>query len=312
MARLSIADLPFPDDEFRIDLDPARPLDRNGNPQQQFETLEFSTNEDRAERGEPLLAATSASSYGLFRARSAHKLGRKLLRRRRPRTLASSRYLREVRIRLSAAAQKLLLDCRWHPLETSTFAVIPRTWEFEPANFDDADARKLLDAFRADLNRCGAKKADGFLICFLHGEFEPEAGIYVLHVHGIVAGGMIGVLDALRRTKNYRCNTQGHLTGSSRVKTRIQISRKLLTDLPYTLIYPLKTYWPSKRIGPVGENKVIKRQRQHHRIAEPYHSQVLLWLDQWSLPDITLLMKVRVGPEGFVISSVQGGNQAAT
>jgi hypothetical protein len=310
MGRLSIADLPFPDDEFRIDLDPARPLDRNENPQAQFETLEFSTNEDRAERGEPLLAATSASSYGLFRARSAHKLGRKLLRRRRPRTLASSRYLRDVRIKLSGALQKLLLDSQWHPHQTSTFAAIPRTWEFEPAALWSANARNLMGAFRTDLNRCGAATADGFLIAFLHGEFEPESGIYVLHVHGIAAGGMIGVLDALRRTKNYRCNTQGHLTGSSRVKTRIQISRKLLTDLPYTLIYPLKSYWPSKRNGPVGENKVIKRQRHHHRIAEPYHSQVLLWLDQWSLPDITLLMKVRVGPEGFVVTSEQAGNSA--
>ena len=180
---------------------------------------------------------------GLFTSRAARRLACKLARNRTQPTLASSRYMRQLRISIGGALAKLVTGSRWHPHQTCVFTAIPRTWEFEPAHFNDVNPRRLMQAFRQELIRRGAAEADGFLIAFLHGEFEPEAGIFVLHIHGVAAGGMIEVLDSLRKVENYKAYTTGYLTGSTEVRTRVEISRKPLTDHLYTLAYLLKSYW---------------------------------------------------------------------
>ena len=152
----------------------------------------------------------------------------------------------------------------------------------------------LKAALRSDLNRCGAKDADGFLFAALHGEFEPTEEVYRLHWHLLISGGMIEVVDRLRDRPKYRSrNGDGEA-----VRQRVRIGRKSLEQLPRPLTYLLQSWWPSRWIGHVGDGEV-KRQRQRTRIPEPHHSENLVWLDQQRIDDLVLLRRLRVTNAGF-------------
>lgn len=288
MGRLSISSLPYPPETYRIsrltDGPSGRPI---------FETR-MDTRAEDCHRATSL--AKAVSQHPSDDPTAALDLARRLASAQScdRRTLASSRYMRRVRLRLIGALWPLIARGPWTPNEVSSFTAIPRGWSFSPGTLETADPQKLLSRLRSQLNRAGAKDADGFLIAHLHGECEPQDRRYQLHAHGIAAGGMIAVLDRLRATPSY--------TSDGLVRGRMHISRKPLRDIPYPLGYPFKSYWPCRRIGMVGGEGLIKRQRGHHRIPEPYHSQVLLWLDRWSASDLTLLMNLRVGRDGFVAS----------
>ena len=287
MARLDVSRLPNPPAGYRIDRLPAGP---EGTAI--FETRGASRDEDdlrarrlRSSAPSPLVNNDAAAELANCLAGPISQCDG------RP---PSSRYMRKFRIQIIGHLWRLIEDEGWQREGVTAFTVLPRGWEFTPETLHQADPRRLLDRLRGQLKRAGSGDADGFLIASIHGEFDPEEKIYRLHAHGFAAGGMIGVLDGLRTLPAYRPRPS--------VTVPMQIRRKPLDNLPYPLGYPFKGYWPSRRIGPVGDTGTIKRQRGHHRIPEPYHSQVLLWLDRWSVADMTLLMNLRVGPAGLVAS----------
>ena len=228
--------------------------------------------------------------------RAARRLSRRLNHRERgkkpPKSLASSVYARRPR--------ECVFSHLWQLVDStsdnvSTFTVIKRGWEFFPQSLETADPRELLAELRSDLNRRGASDASGWLIAWIHGEYDCSNDLYRLHVHGVASGGMVDVVDRLREGRNY-VSLKGAGDGVTR---RVVLSRKSLTDLPYPLTYCLKPYWPKKHVGEEGAPGEGKRNRQHLRIPEPYHTEVLLWLDRWTLADITLLVGIGVGKDGF-------------
>jgi hypothetical protein len=191
----------------------------------------------------------------------------------------------DFRFRVIGALWKLIEEGPWDPTELVFFTVRPEEWEVTPEELKRITAKQLMGQFRTRLNREDAGEADGFLIAFLHGEFEPTSGSYILHIHGFAAGGMVDVLERLR---------------SWLPDGRLNRTRQPLTDIPYPLGYPFKSFWPCKRIGPVGDDGAIKRTRSGSRIPEPYHSQSLIWLHRQKLSDLGLLMGLRVSRDGFV------------
>lgn len=295
MGRLNVSDLPYPSKPYRIDRLKGGP---SGGP-----FFESRTNA-RAEDFHRAKSLTKvATRFPNSDPTAALDLARRLASGQSSdrTTLASSRYMRRCRLRLIGALWPLVADGPWTLSEVSSFTAIPRGWSFSPETLETADPSKLLARFRSQLNRAGAKEADGFLIAHLHGEFDPQDRVFKIHAHGIAAGGMIAVIDRLRTTPSY--------ASDELVRVRMHIRRKPLKDIPYPLGYPFKSYWPCRRIGAVGDEGLIKRQRRHGRIPEPYHSQVLLWLDRWSASDLTLLMNLRVGRDGFVASNIKNVHQ---
>jgi hypothetical protein len=208
-----------------------------------------------------------------------------------PSSPASPVYMRKQRSRIGGAMWKLIRTGKWG--RVSTFTLIGRGWAFAAGSLSDADAIKLLASVRSDLNRCGAKVADGWLILGIHGEYDPGTGMYQLHVHGVAADGMIGVVDRLRDRPKYRSKR----TGPDKIQ-RVRISEQPLTDLPSPLTYVVQSFWPCRWSGEVGEDR-FARQRRKGRIPEPQHTEVLLWLDRWSLADLILIMKLRVTKGGL-------------
>ncbi|SUJ31866.1 Uncharacterised protein [Sphingomonas paucimobilis] len=205
---------------------------------------------------------------------------------------ASSCYMRKRRIRLGGHV--------WlqHDLDGrtgATFTLIPKWGKVDCDSLALVDPVKMLERLRAAFNRAGAGQVGGWLIVGIHGEHDPTKGVYVIHFHGYCTGGMIGVIDRLRGQPSFKSKHQ-RKDGSD--VQRVHRSRAPLDNLPRPLTYPFQGFWPAKASF-VAQNERSKRQRRKHRIKEPMHSEVLLWLARWRIQDLVLLLGIRVTKSGM-------------
>lgn len=187
-------------------------------------------------------------------------------------------------------------------LELHPFTLIKAGHVTQPSNLLAFEPRKYLQSIRSDLMRCGAGSSTGGLICFVHGDFELGRQCFLPHAHGLAVGDMVGVIDALRKRDAYR-PVSGMIEGTVPVRCPIQVKRKPCTDWAKTLSYMLRSYWPTTWIGPVDENGKFPRNTREQRIPEPYHALWLQWIDRLRLGDISLLMGLEVGPQGFRLNT---------
>lgn len=212
-----------------------------------------------------------------------------------PDSLASSLYMRGHRVKVIGALWQLM-DAR---NGVTTFTVIPDGWDFTPAQLASAMPILLLRALLTDLYRKGAKAAGGWLFAFIHGEFDPVAGVYRLHIHGACSPEMIEVLDRLRLLPKYKSVRQLPNGEWNPVYRRVWIRRKPLHSMPNPITYLMQAFWPSRPIYIDAEGK-RRRVRQKQAIREPFHSMVLLWLNRWRLKDLTLMVGLRVTRAGLI------------
>ena len=216
--------------------------------------------------------------------------------------LASAVAMRVFRIRLVGALLRLIDENPDEPL--SVLTLLPTGADFVVSTLEGVDPRRLLEIVRADLNRCGATTATGWFILALHGEFDDVAELYRLHFHAVASGGMVDVVDRLRRLRKYRSKRQDLEKLRTAVDKPIKISRKPITNLPTTLAYVLQSFWPTRSITESGDG-LLRKQRRKRRIPSPQHTEVLLWLDQWELKDMVLLMKIHVSKGRLKLSRCQ-------
>ena len=214
-----------------------------------------------------------------------------------PKSLASSTYMRSQRIIVVGALWRLIRKAKGK--KARAFTIIPRTWEFTPEELDEVDPTRLLASLCAALYGQGAAKAKGWIIAFIHGEFDPIGGVYRLHVHGYAFGEMVAVIDRLRTLPNYKTKYRLKDGSLNPVYRRIQVKRKHPTNLLRQITYCVQSFWPAKAIV-ISDDGSRTRARTKQRIAEPYHSQVLLWLDKWSIADLTLMIGLRVTKDGLI------------
>jgi hypothetical protein len=292
-----ISDLPMPPHRFRPDMMAPEPVQHSymRRPPASFETLEEAIAEDLFRMSQ--LVAGKGHPDAMRGA--ALDLARRLDDPEGASTMASRVYMRDHRIRLGG---NMAMLCEQFPT-ARPFTVIPQGWLLTPSELENADPVKRLAGFRADLYRCGAASADGFLIAILHGEYDPGRNLYQLHTHGLVAGGMLAVVDQLRERPKYQDEKRGSGEAQLGIQ-RIRVTQKEPTNFPLTMAYCLQSFWPSKWTGVTGSGE-YKRQRDKRRIPDPLHSQVLLWLDRWDLNDIALLVHVRVTNSGLQVKGTE-------
>lgn len=208
----------------------------------------------------------------------AHKLGRVIAAGVEggtpPTTLASALYFRSVREQVFDAMDAAFFDYADH--ELMTFTLIKNSWRFTPAQLDNVSSQLLKLQFRADLESIDLLSIDGPFLAFLHGEFDPVSGVYQLHIHGVTIDEKAKALSSLKGRRGYVKTP----TGSAPIWTAA------INDRPTQFSYLLKSYWPEKGVRVI--NGSIKRDRTPQRIKEPFHSQVLLWMDDQRLIDLTL------------------------
>lgn len=187
----------------------------------------------------------------------------------------------------------------------NTFTVFPRDWVVTAEQLMGLDPRMLLLAFLSVLNRLGLRRVRAFLVIAIHGEYDAATGLFHLHIHGLADQAAIAVLDLLRALPNFRCRR------SLGEKQRVRIGRTPMTNLPYPLTYILQPYWPRRWRATV--EGVQRRGKIRHRIPEPHHTMLLLWLDQWSAQDMMLMVGTSVGRSGLVqISASPRGEEVSS
>lgn len=183
-------------------------------------------------------------------------------------------------------------------MRLTKFTIIPASWEFTAEQLLAVNPVLLLAALRTALYEMGAATATGWIFLGFHGEFDPVAKVYRLHVHGIAYGGMVQVVDRLRTLPNYKTSRLLPDGSPSPVYRRVRMTRERVNRLPRPLTYLVQSFWPARALW-VSEDGRRRRARQKRRIPEPYHSQVLLWLDKWSIDDLTLMIGLRVTKNGL-------------
>jgi hypothetical protein len=184
-------------------------------------------------------------------------------------------------------------------MRPQAITIVPRNAVYTPKEFDDLDPNQLTAALRTALYAKGAAKASGWLIVFLHGEHEPKANVYRPHFHGYAYGGMVDVVRRLRQLPNYKTQKHGKDGRINSVYRPVQVKVKRPRNIRREINYRLQSYWPAKAII-IFDDGLQKRASRRRRISEPYHSQVLLWMDRWELSDLTLMIGLRVTKNGLV------------
>lgn len=190
-------------------------------------------------------------------------------------SLACAIYFRGVRVEvlgnLLRALRKFADD------ELVTFTVINRHWRFTPDELATLSAATLKAQFQSHLKQVGITTMPGLLAAFLHGEFEPYTGLYQLHFHGITTKEKGKALDRLKKRFGYEKTATGARP----------IVCKPVRKRERQVTYLLKAYWPERAVREV--RGVLKRDRNAKRIKEPFHTQVLMFLDRHRLIELTVM-----------------------
>lgn len=183
--------------------------------------------------------------------------------------------------------------------KAKAITIVPRNAELKPHQLKNLDPNRLKEALAAALYAKGAAKATGWLIVFLHGEHEPNGNNVQPHFHGYAEGEMVEVVKRLRELPNYKTQKVGKDGRVNAVYRPVQVKMKRPGNFRRQINYRLQSYWPARKII-ISDDGLHKRARRKRRIREPYHSQVLLWLDRWKLSDLTLMIGLRVTKAGLV------------
>lgn len=191
-------------------------------------------------------------------------------------TLASSVSMRLIRQEVIGSSLEALGDIP--DSELRTFTILNRNWVFTPEELFAVSASTLKNQLRTHLERAGVFAIPGFFIAFLHGEFEPSKGVFVLHYHGITIAEKAAALSNLKSLPGYE---KTH-TGAAPIMT------DKVADRAYQVSYLLKSYWPQKAIRRCSDG-VMRRDRQGSRIPGRFEAVCLVWLNQQSLRDISVM-----------------------
>lgn len=288
MGRIKFVDVPMPAKAFRLDSKKAKQKHFG-----EFESEDSAYLEDK--RRAKLLKQGRFHSTGKL-AKKLKRLEKRLLSDEAPKSLASSRYMRGVRLRICGHLWKMFETKQ--PKSLRFFTLIPRNWEIAAGHLQDFCPVRALRNFRRILNLYGANTAKGFFYAAIHGSFDPISKKYQLHLHGLASGKMVEVLERLRQTKNL-ISTKRDLE-TENVRQRVSVSRKRIDNLPRTVSYTLKAFWPS-RIGKAqADDQSIPAGKR--RIPNPYHAEYLLWLDRLETHNLILTIGLSASRHGYRIS----------
>lgn len=288
MSQRSVENLTKPPKGFN----PAEALKPSGR-SRGFETAIYAQNEDYVRS---CVLRRVAMTLPKGRDRSAmEKLAADLDGNAIPATPASSRHMRERR--------KAVIGHLWRVMDAvptiprGTVTVMVRGWEILPDDLHLIEPRRLLEPYRADLNRCGLARADGFAFFGLHGEYNSLSGMFDLHLHGVYVGAVEDVLRALRKRPKYQPAII-ECQGARKKVNRVKVSTRPMKDMPHPITYTLQSWWPRRDTFVAGGK--VKRSQTRKRIPDFPHAMWLLWMDRWTVSDLTLMVRMRVTTKGLV------------
>jgi len=209
-----------------------------------------------------------------------------------PQTLASKRYVRVIRGYLATTLLRLAPDERVYLV-----TLIPAGHAFTIDELMQVDPWLLVQRLRVTLGRCGANPGvAGWAFGYLDGEYNLATGLFQLHWHLIVTGDLIKVFQRLKRRNAYK-SVKRAADSPDGVAVRVHIREVDDPQNPRPLTYAMKGSWYARWRGETGDNEddLQRIVGPRVRIPEPYHSQVLLWLDKWEFNDMLIMTNLRLG-----------------
>lgn len=253
-----------------------------------FETSPESWSED-IERGTNLRRAAATFADNDPQAKKARKMAKQLGREEMPTSLASKRFSRVCRRNIVGHVWRLIVD-EWKG-RFVFWTIIPRDWEVEEDDLINIDPRQLLESFRADLNRIGLKGTGGVGWFALDAEYDPEGRRFRLHLHGITTGKMTKMLEGLCSLRRYKLPDVEHV-GQRQGPPPVHKRRYKSNPIPKTLTYVMKlSCWKTITF----ENAAGKQVRgKYRRMPDRAHALWSLWIDQWTVNDVSQLFGMRV------------------
>lgn len=126
-----------------------------------------------------------------------------------------------------------------------------------------------------------------------------------MHYHAVEEDEEAVVIDSLRDRRGFispkRSDAAERGAADSPVTTPIRVTRKPLTNIPSALGYLLKSYWLqyAREETSTGSKKLNGKGQ---RIESPYLSTQLMWMDQFTINDMILMMGLQVTREGLVLT----------
>jgi hypothetical protein len=171
------------------------------------------------------------------------------------------------------------------------FTIWSDEWRVRAEDLMGFHPKRIWGPLRNDLNRSQRGRGDGWLFAGLHAYFDASTNEFGFHVHGQAQGGMINRLEALRDYRPAKYSNCENGGGS------IQIVRRQ-TNLPEPLTYCLQSFW-NWLYYVDGETGEVRKHTRRRRIPAPHDSLYLMWLDQFRLEDLTMLMGLRATMSGL-------------
>lgn len=273
-----------------------------------FERQRAARAEDR-ERREALLRWASGvvrpSAKRPARSFTAHDARSLAVRLERPargsspaQTFASSAYMRRFRLRFVGAVLKLI---RNNPeAQIGVVTILPRDWRIPGRALSAVKPKQYLERFRQQLVRAGLKDADGWMIAFLHGDYDPSQDTYQLHLHLVATNGLLPLIEKLRALPVYRPGDPaqpGYIRQPIRVLSLANPERRVS-------YYLAQAFWPSK--PSYQKDGVWRRSRHRQRIPDPRLAEWLMWMDRQSFGDLLMLRGCRLGDGSLIAQSAVG------
>ena len=202
-------------------------------------------------------------------------------------TFSSAAYMRRYRLRFVGAALRLAAE---HPPEDLRLAtIVPPDWRLPGPDLPGLQPRRLLERFRQQLVRAGLTYAEGWLIAFVHGDYDPTHDAYQPHLHILATAGLVPVLARVAGLPALR---PGDPTGPGHVRCPVRIQR--LNNPVRQISYHLaQGFWPAK--ASYVKDGVWRRSRYRGRIRAPRSVEYLMWLDRLDFRDLVLLHGCRIG-----------------
>lgn len=221
-------------------------------------------------------------------------LAKRLERTTVPDTPASFRRFREFRIALVSHFWSIFEST--HHQAQGTATILVKGWKVPSAELHRRNPRKMLESFRADLNRVGLQHASGFALFGLHGEYDPTSDCFDIHIHGIYAGEIGAVIDSLRTRPKYH-SFQTMVGQVEKLVRRILVREGPLINLPHPFSYVIQSWWPQRET--ILNQQSAPRSPTRKRIPDRPFVEWLLWMDRWDITDLTLLIGLRVTKTGL-------------
>lgn len=225
-----------------------------------------------------------------------------------PQTPASSRYMRDARNRVIGAIWELIETgaASAHlapPDEYAVFTAIPENMSAPLGTLHRVDPTRLMAAFRQHIIRSAQRMGvpvEGQLFAALHGAYDPATNSYPLHVHGIVTGGMVKIVNGLRDLPKYRPAQPND--GRDAAHTPVRLSRGPLTNMPEPLTYVMKRFWPLRETYLDSDGLRKAYNSKVTRIRGLAEVEYLRFLAKWRIEDVTLMMGMHATKAGLMVS----------